>query len=167
MLPATGVGHYLRDLVYGALDGAVTTLAIVAGASGADLGTRVALILGAANLLGDGISMAAGNFLGMRSEIEQSGKDARIEKPWRHGLATFIAFAVVGLVPLVAFVLPGGQPLLVAGGVTAAVLFGVGSMRARFVPGRSPWRCGFEMVAIAAVAALAALGVGVAAARFV
>ncbi|MFA5944327.1 MAG: VIT1/CCC1 transporter family protein, partial [Candidatus Thermoplasmatota archaeon] len=73
MLPANGIGHYLRDLVYGALDGGVTTLAIVAGASGADLGARVAIILGIANLVGDGVSMAAGNYLGMRSEIQQRG----------------------------------------------------------------------------------------------
>lgn len=160
VLPARGMGHYLRDLVYGALDGGVTTLAIVAGATGADLGARVAVILGLANLLGDGISMAAGNFLGLRSEIQQLGKDPRVEKPWRHGLATFVAFVAVGALPLLVFLVPFGQPLVLGGLLTGISLFVVGSMRARFVPGKKAWLLGFEMVVIAAIAASAALGVG-------
>jgi vacuolar iron transporter family protein len=163
MLPASGAGHYLRDFVYGALDGGVTTLAIVAGAAGADLGARVAVILGVANLAGDGISMAAGNFLGLRSEIQQAGKDSRVEKPWRHGLATFAAFVAVGALPLLAFLAPVGEPLWWAGAATAGALFVVGALRARFVPGRKSWRMGAEMVLVAALAAGAALGVGVAA----
>lgn len=61
---------YLRDWVYGGIDGAVTTFAIVAGVVGADLGARVILILGLANLLADGFSMAAGNYSGTQSEVE-------------------------------------------------------------------------------------------------
>lgn len=159
MLPERGLGHYLRDLVYGALDGGVTTLAIVAGASGAQLGTRVVIILGLANLVGDGISMAAGNYLGIRSELQQSGGDIQREKPMRHGAATFAAFALVGAVPLLAFLLPG-EPLVWAASLTAVLLFGIGSMRARFVPQRRAWVMGFEMMAIAMLAAAAALGVG-------
>jgi VIT1/CCC1 family predicted Fe2+/Mn2+ transporter len=62
---------YLPDAVYGAIDGAVTTFAIVAGAVGANLSTRVVLILGVANLLADGFSMACGNFLAVRSAREE------------------------------------------------------------------------------------------------
>jgi VIT1/CCC1 family predicted Fe2+/Mn2+ transporter len=58
---------YLPDAVYGAIDGTVTTFAVVAGAVGADLSARVVLILGAANLLADGFSMACGNFAGARA----------------------------------------------------------------------------------------------------
>ncbi len=61
---------YLRDWVYGGIDGAVTTFAIVAGVVGADMGARVILILGLANLLADGFSMAAGNYSGTKSEVE-------------------------------------------------------------------------------------------------
>ena len=46
---------YLRDWVYGGIDGAVTTFAIVAGTMGADLSSRIVLILGAANLVGDAL----------------------------------------------------------------------------------------------------------------
>src|SRR5215471_11375189 len=102
--PATGFGHYLRDMVYGALDGVITTMAVLAGAQGASLSMRVGLILGMANLLGDGISMGASNYLGLRSEIEQAGGSVAAEAPWRHGLATVAAFMVVGSAPLAAFV---------------------------------------------------------------
>src|SRR6476659_10102084 len=52
--PARGFGHYLRDMVYGALDGVITTMAVLAGTQGASLSVRVGLILGLANLLGEG-----------------------------------------------------------------------------------------------------------------
>lgn len=63
--------YYLRDWVYGGIDGAVTTFAIVCGVTGAHLSTKTVLIMGAANLIADGISMAASNFLGTQAEIEQ------------------------------------------------------------------------------------------------
>jgi vacuolar iron transporter family protein len=69
---ASGPVHsYLRDFIYGAIDGAVTTFAIVSGVAGADLSNSIVIILGVANLLGDGFSMAAGNFLGVRAERQQ------------------------------------------------------------------------------------------------
>lgn len=65
---------YLPDAVYGAIDGTVTTFAVVSGAIGADLSSRVVLILGMANLLADGFSMAAGNFTATKSAADQAEK---------------------------------------------------------------------------------------------
>ena len=62
---------YLRDWVYGGIDGAVTTFAIVSGVVGAQLSPRIILVLGAANLVADGFSMAAGNYLATRAEHEE------------------------------------------------------------------------------------------------
>ncbi|MEM8743749.1 MAG: VIT1/CCC1 transporter family protein, partial [Pseudomonadota bacterium] len=62
---------YLRDWVYGGIDGTVTTFAIVAGSVGADLANRYVLILGVANLLADGFSMAAANYSGTKAELEE------------------------------------------------------------------------------------------------
>ena len=64
----TGLGSHIKDIVYGANDGIITTFAIVAGSFGADLTPTVILVLGFANLLADGFSMAASNFLGSKSE---------------------------------------------------------------------------------------------------
>ena len=62
---------YLRDWVYGGIDGAVTTFAVVAGVVGAELSNRVVLILGAANLVADGFSMAASDYSGTKTEHEE------------------------------------------------------------------------------------------------
>jgi VIT1/CCC1 family predicted Fe2+/Mn2+ transporter len=59
---------YLRDLIYGAIDGAVTTFAVVCSVEGAGLSAGVVVVLGVANLIADGFSMAAGNFLATRAE---------------------------------------------------------------------------------------------------
>jgi len=72
--------NYLRDWVYGGIDGAVTTFAIVAGVVGAELSSKVVLILGAANLLADGFSMAAANFSGTKTEIDDYKRIKRIEE---------------------------------------------------------------------------------------
>jgi vacuolar iron transporter family protein len=71
---------YLRDWIYGGIDGAVTTFAIVAGSTGAGLSSKVILILGIANLLADGFSMAAANYSGSKSEIEDFSRLKAIEE---------------------------------------------------------------------------------------
>jgi hypothetical protein len=60
---------YLRDWIYGGIDGTVTTFAIVAGIFGANLSVSVLLILGLANLLADGFAMAASNYTGTKSVL--------------------------------------------------------------------------------------------------
>lgn len=62
------IGEFLKDAVYAANDGIVTTFAVVAGVVGASLDPLIILILGFANLFADGISMASGNYLGSKSE---------------------------------------------------------------------------------------------------
>ncbi len=71
---------YIRDWVYGGIDGAITTFAIVAGAIGAELANRYILILGIANLLADGLSMASANYFSTRSEIEEYEQMRRMEE---------------------------------------------------------------------------------------
>lgn len=67
---ATGKSEYLGNLVYGGLDGIITTFAVVSGVVGADLSAEVILILGLSNLLADGFSMATGAYLSAKSEQE-------------------------------------------------------------------------------------------------
>lgn len=71
---------YLRDWVYGGIDGTATTFAIVAGVVGAHLAPRVILILGGANLIADGFAMAAGNYLATRSELEEFRHAEAVER---------------------------------------------------------------------------------------
>jgi VIT1/CCC1 family predicted Fe2+/Mn2+ transporter len=217
---------YLRDFVYGAIDGAVTTFAVVAGAAGANLGDTVVVIMGVANLLADGFSMAVSNFLGTRAEREQrelarrgeerhvalipegereevrqlfaakgfSGDDlervvdvltadrerwvdtmmteelgygVESSDPVRAAAATFVAFLVVGFLPLTVFVVdiatPGGvgDPFAWSAVLTAVAFFAVGSLKARVVDQRW-WRSGLETLAVGGAAAVVAYVVGVA-----
>src|SRR6185436_3516866 len=71
--------NYLRDWIYGGIDGSVTTFAIVSGVVGANLSPWIILVLGFANLLADGFSMAASNFLGTRAEHEDLKRLEAIE----------------------------------------------------------------------------------------
>lgn len=63
-------GKYIKSIIYGGLDGIITTFAVVAGVAGASLASGIVLILGFANLLADGLSMAIGDYLSTKSENE-------------------------------------------------------------------------------------------------
>lgn len=75
--PGRGV---LRDMVYGSIDGSVTTFAIVAGVAGAGLSSTVIIALGIANVLADGFSMAAGNYSGTRAESDNRARIRAFEE---------------------------------------------------------------------------------------
>lgn len=70
---------YLREFVYGGIDGAVTTFAVVAGAVGAGLDPLIIIILGFANLFADGLSMSIGAYLSSKSDKENYQKHKNIE----------------------------------------------------------------------------------------
>lgn len=72
--------RYIGNVVYGGLDGIITTFAVVSGVAGAQLGAGVVLILGVANLLADGISMATGAYLSNRSEREYYERERQREQ---------------------------------------------------------------------------------------
>lgn len=71
---------YIRDYVYGGIDGTITTFAIVAGVFGAALSSNIILILGLANLLADGFSMAASNYSGTKTLIDDVDRIRKIEE---------------------------------------------------------------------------------------
>jgi VIT1/CCC1 family predicted Fe2+/Mn2+ transporter len=209
---------YLRDWIYGGIDGSVTTFAVVSGVAGARLAPEIILILGAANLIADGFSMAASNYSatraeqqeyaayrhmeerhvaldpeGEREEIRQilakkglSGRDlehvvttiSSNRDRWidfmmseEHGLpsqmrsaslaavATFSAFALCGLLPLLPFALGMTNAFSVSTGVTMAVFFAIGSAKSRWLV--VSWsRAGLETLAIGAAAAALAYAAG-------
>lgn len=71
--------NYLRDWIYGGVDGAVTTFAIVAGIVGAELSAGIVLILGMASVFADGFSMAASNYSGTKAEQDDFNRIKSIE----------------------------------------------------------------------------------------
>ena len=215
---------YLRDFVYGAIDGAVTTFAVVAGVEGAGLSATTVIILGVANLGADGFSMAVSNFLGSKAEKERRDRARREEErhielipegereevrqlfagkgfdgaqlehivdvitadrevwiatmmseelgyghdvsnPWKAASATFIAFVLIGALPLAPFILDlwadVASPFIWSMVLTGVAFFTVGGLKAGFVE-RSFWRSGFETLAVGATAAALAYALGAA-----
>ncbi|MEP2715329.1 VIT1/CCC1 transporter family protein [Pseudophaeobacter sp.] len=213
--PGRGV---LRDVIYGAIDGSVTTFAIVAGVAGAGLSPFVIVALGLANVLADGFSMAAGNYSGTKAELDNLKRLRRVEErhiedfpegergevreilrlkgltgpvleaateaicadkdawinlmmegeygasavdpqPMRAALATFAAFLLVGLVPLLPFLLGLASAFAISIWLTLVTFFVIGAVKSHW--SLTPWwRSGAETLAIGGAAAALAYGVG-------
>ena len=73
-------GGYVKSMVYGGLDGIVTTFAVVAGAAGAGLSPSVVIVLGVSSLIADALSMGVGDALSSKAETEVAKKEREREK---------------------------------------------------------------------------------------
>jgi VIT1/CCC1 family predicted Fe2+/Mn2+ transporter len=209
---------YLRDIVYGAIDGSVTTFAIVAGVAGAGLSPLVIVALGLANVLADGFSMAAGNYSATKTELDDIQRLREIEArqideapagearelrqilrmkglsgrpldaaarqiarnreawiqimlegeyglaavdphPMRAAAATFGAFLVAGMIPLLPFLFGLPEAFTLSSVLTMTTFFLIGAYKS--VWSLAPWwRSGLETLAIGGAAASIAYGVG-------
>ena len=156
--------HYIRDLTYGANDGIITTFAVVAGVAGGALSHTAVLVIGAANLAADGLSMAVGNFLSIRAHESAREAESLPEEeahPWKHAVATFIAFVGAGVLPLSPY-LVGLAPtdrFVWSAILTLLSLFAVGASRTLVTADRW-WRAGLEMLGLGMLVAGAAYGAG-------
>ncbi|MBO6513893.1 MAG: VIT1/CCC1 transporter family protein [Phycisphaerales bacterium] len=214
---------YIKDFIYGAIDGAVTTFAIVAASAGAGLSSGIIIVLGLANLLADGFSMAASNYLGTKADQQlfektkaeehreiETHPEGEIEEIrqifaaqgfegenlehvvevitgdrelWvktmmreEHGLeeggpeampaakATFVAFLVVGAVPLMPYFIGAfvdvPMQFIVSCAMTAFAFLMVGWVKGQIV-GVDKLRSALETLAIGGSAAAVAYIVGV------
>lgn len=156
--------HYIRDLVYGANDGVITTFAVVAGVTGGALTPLAVLVVGAANLAADGVAMGVGNLLSIRAHEKAREADGLPEEeayPWKHGVATLIAFVVAGAIPLLPYILAESARVQFRWSTisTAASLFTVGIARAVVTRDRW-WTSGLEMLLLGGLVAVAAYGAG-------
>jgi vacuolar iron transporter family protein len=162
--------HYIRDVVYGANDGLITTFAMVAGVVGGGLSARAMLIIGAANLVADGLSMGVGNYQSIRAHESALAAQNRPEEeasPARHGFATLASFVVAGAVPLIPFALgTTAHGFAFSIGLTFVTLFAVGALRG-LVTVEPWWKTGLEMLVLGVAVAVAAYGSGVVVARLV
>ena len=152
---------YLPELVYGSVDGLVTTFAIVTGAVGAGLGPGVIVVLGFANVLADAFSMGSSNYLSVQSETDAD----REKPPIATASATFGSFVAVGVVPLLPFVLA----LLDTGFAPAAIWWSVGLTMLAFlfvgytqgrISGQPPVPSALRALLVGFLAAAISFGVG-------
>ena len=156
--------HYLRDVVYGANDGIITTFAVVTGVAGGSLSQFAVLVVGTANLAADGVAMGVGNLLAIWAHESALEADDRPEEeafPWKHGVATLVAFVLAGAIPLIPYVVPLAERLRLPSSalLTMTALFSVGIARAAVTRDRW-WRTGSEMLLLGGVVAAAAYGAG-------
>jgi len=158
--------HYIKDIVFAANDGIITTFAVVAGVRGAEFGPLVVLALGFANLAADGLSMAVGNYLGIKSErAAELGSDfveaGESLHAVQHAGVTWVSFATAGVVPLMPYLfsLPPQVSFWLSVALAALTLFTVGSLRT-IVTRQPAWRSGIEMLLIGTLAGATAFVAG-------
>ena len=95
---------------------------------------------------------------------EEHGLSAMPRSPWRAAATTFVAFMLIGAIPLLAFtgVVAGidvPTPFACSAALTAAAFFAVGAMKSRFVDQRW-WLAGMETLSVGGVAAILAYAAG-------
>lgn len=164
-------GHlslYLKDYIYGSIDGTVTTFAVVAGVAGAGLSSSIVIILGFANLVADGFSMAISNYLGSRAEQhlhQAEGREVDGKSPLHAGTITFASFFLMGGIPLLSYVIAAVFPRLELNEfrwscfLTALIFILVGAAKSRFTQQR--WLpAASETLAIGGTAAVLAYAIG-------
>ena len=156
--------RYLPEFVYGGMDGTVTTFAVVSGVIGASLSSSIVLIMGFANLFADGFSMAIANYMSTKSKNDISKQKTN---PSKTALATFIAFLLIGLIPLLSFVIATltNNPTLIKNQFTYSIILTgfslliIGYQKGR-ISKKSKIRSSIEVFLIGSVAAILAFAVG-------
>ena len=153
----------LRDSVFAANDGTITTFAIIAGSEGAGFPSNIVVILGLVNLLADGISMASSSYLGVKSEIEfekaEGSHDSDGESPLKHGVVTFVTFSFIGFLPLIPYIISIPSQFAISGLIVGLSLFSIGASRGSLTK-KSWFKSGLEMLIVGGVATVVAYLVG-------
>ncbi len=157
-------GELLKDAVLASSDGLITTFAVVAGAQGAHLGSRIVLIIGIGNLIADGFSMAAGSYIGAKSKKEfesfENNRKYKFNKVlFAHAFASFIPFVLIGSIPLFPFLLGIPDAFKISLIAMLLTLFFVGCFRSFFTK-RKMVLSGFESLLIGGIAASTAYVIG-------
>lgn len=213
-------GGALRAAVFGINDGLISNASLMLGIAGASAEQGIIVLSGFAGLLAGAFSMAAGEYVSVRSQREMyehqiglereelklypeeearelaliygarglSNEDAQVladkmirnpeqglaalsreelglnpdelGSPWEAASASFAAFAIGAVVPVVPFLLGRGRSaLLLSIGLSALALFGIGMLLSLFT-GQGAWKSGLRMLMIGAVSGACAYGIG-------
>ena len=141
--------------MYGGSDGTVTTFAVMAGAVGAGIDSRVVIILGLANLFSDGFSMASADYLSEDSYDKENKKQAL-----RDAYATFFSFVTIGFIPIIPLLfIKTSHVFLLSSIFTLTTFVLIGYFRAKILK-RDPLRLATQSVAIGTICACISFFVG-------
>jgi len=152
------------------MDGILTTFALLAAAEGSQQSSSsLTLVIGLSTVLADALSMAAGEYLSAKAELELAGSETGIDEapPLEKGFAMFVAFTLFGCMPLAAYIVSAliahstgvaadrTSSFLLSTFISAMSLFGLGAIKSRF--GAGDWlQSGAEVMGIGGVAATVA-----------
>jgi vacuolar iron transporter family protein len=156
---------FLPEFVYGGMDGAITTFAVVSGVIGASLSSAIVLILGFANLFADGFSMAISDYFSIKSRNELIKRPEK--NAMKSAIATFFSFLIIGFIPLFSFVIATGtqNSILIENQfkysiiLTGIALVIVGWFKGE-VTGKHKFKSAAQTLIIGGIAALLAFGIG-------
>ncbi|KAL3817228.1 hypothetical protein ACHAXA_009515 [Cyclostephanos tholiformis] len=73
-------GGFIKPVIFGGLDGILTSFAIVAAAAGGNMPVPVVIVLGFSNILADALAMGVGEFLSSKAENEWILRERAREK---------------------------------------------------------------------------------------
>ncbi len=150
---------YLPDFIFGGVDGLVTTFAVISSAIGASLSSTIIIILGVANLIADGFSMGASNYLSSSSRNDLNQNFSK-KHSFCAGLVTFISFVFIGSIPLIAFILNlGEKAFLISSILTGFAFFAIGYFKG-VVTDTKKISSAFKTLLIGFVAAVIAYYIG-------
>jgi len=76
-------GDHMKTIIFGGLDGIITTFAVVAGAGGGGLSISTVLIMGFSSLVADALSMGVGDALSSKAESEVAVRERKREQ-WEY-----------------------------------------------------------------------------------
>ena len=149
--------QFLPEFVYGATDGTITTFAIIAGAIGANLSRTAILAIGIASVLADGYSMGVSSYLSESARHEQRESSDTKHTPISSGVVTFVSFVVVGILPLLPFLVSHRITSAVkwaSFGLALAAFAGIGYLRGIIMSNTSPFTTSLESFLIGGSAAM-------------
>ncbi len=160
---ATSRTTAFRAAVFGINDGLVSNTALILGVGGATDDSGFVLLAGAAGLIAGSLSMAAGEYLSVRSQVEMLERQfAReepgigagdVDSPFAAAISSFLSFAVGAAVPLLPFAVTGGTAALAAGASLAVLALFLAGVATSLFTGRGGIRSGLRMAAIGGGAA--------------
>jgi len=150
---------FLRNFVFGAEDGLVSTVGLLSGVSFAGLASREVILSGVILIMVEAISMAAGVYVSEDSEKELDPTEK--ENEWNDAGVMFLSYVLIGLIPLLPYIAIANTTVAFYWSVIASLvaLFCVGLFKGFFVHSH-PLKAALKMTAIGAVVIAVAVFIG-------
>lgn len=149
---------YFSEVIYGGIDGVITTSSIVAGSAGGSLLKKVIIILGISNVISDGFSMGFSRYISSKTELEQGY--LKNKNDLTSAFVTFLSFILIGVLPILPFLfLKGKLAKQVSFCISLIAFYTIGHFRGKILKKNKVYT-GIHMVFIGMTAYLISFYVG-------